>query len=95
VATLNVQILEAALEDGLITRRLKATQELYIHSSAKTANQIYWAVADSEQGLDSEQLQRSIKVNRNTLFEYTRWMQSKRLIINETGGNKKNLYVAV
>lgn len=94
MATINLEILEAAYKDGLLPKRLSAAQKLYLHSSVQTANHIYWTIAQAENGLDSEQLQKAINLSLNTLFQYTRWLQGKRLILNEAPENRKNLYFA-
>jgi hypothetical protein len=93
VATINLEILEAAAKDGLLPKKLTPTERLYLHSSVKTANQVYWAIADvNTTGLDSEQLIRAVRLSKNTLFEYTRWLESKKFIRNASEG-KKNLYL--
>lgn len=94
MATINLEVLEAAHKDGLLPKRLSAAQKLYLHSSVQKANQIYWSIANAENGLDSEQLQKAVALYPNTLFQYTRWLQGKGLIINEAPENRKNLYFA-
>lgn len=94
MATINLEILEAAHTDGLLPKRLSVSQKLYLHSSVQTANQIYWAIAAADEGLDSEQLQKAITLAKNTLFQYTRWLEMKGLIVNEAPENRKNLYFA-
>lgn len=92
MATINLEILEAAHKDRLLPKRLSASQKLYVHSSVQTANQIYWAIAQSPDGLDSEQLQKKIGLAPNTLFQFTRWLEGRGLIVNEAPANRKNLY---
>jgi response regulator of citrate/malate metabolism len=93
MATLNLDILDAAHADGLLPKRLTKNQTLYLHPTAQTANQIYWAIADAEQGLNLEQLQKITQLHSNTLAQYTRWFIANRLIYAESYGQAgQNVY---
>lgn len=92
MATLNTDILDAAFADGLIPKKISSQQRLYLHSSVIMVNLVYKLIAEQTDGLDSEQLTKRLKIHSNTLFHYTRWLEDKKLILNEGRGNKKNLY---
>ncbi|KAM3093203.1 hypothetical protein ACKFKF_29710 [Phormidesmis sp. 146-12] len=85
MATLNTEILDAANADGLLPKRLTANQKLYLHKSVLTANQIYWAISESD-GLDVEQLKKILDLNENTVKQFTRWLMAKKAIYNEEYG---------
>ena len=86
MATISYGILEAAHEDGLLPKRLTKNQVTYLHDSVLTANKIYWAIADAEQGLDLEQLCNVAKKHENTLKQYCRWLMTKNLVYAEEYG---------
>ncbi len=92
MATLSLHILNAARHDNFIPLRLSPAQMLYLESSVSTANQIYWAIADSD-GLDSDQLQSRLGLNKNTLAQYCRWLEDSGLIVNLTPEKRSNLWV--
>lgn len=101
MATLNLDVLEAAHKDGLLPKRLTAHQKLYLHSSIQTANSIYWEISKADSGLNVEQLQNAVssalespkKINQNTLFQYTRWLEFKGVIFAEgVGIGDKHVY---
>lgn len=88
MATLDLNILDAAHKDGLLPKRLSATQQLYLYPSVLTANQIYWHIV-GEEGLDVEQLKHRTGLHENTVKQFCRWLASKELIYSETYGSTR------
>ena len=86
MATLKLEILAAAHKDGLLPKRLTANQKLYLHSTVITANAIYWEIANAQDGLDMEQLEKKTEIHFNTLLQFCRWFRSKELIECEKSG---------
>lgn len=82
MATIDTDILEAALADGLIPKRLTVRQKRYLHRSVLSANSIYWAIAN-EDGLEVEQLVSRLNLAANTIKIYCRWMISNNLLETE------------
>jgi len=93
MATLNPEILLAAHKDGLISKKLSKRELLYLNSSLLTANAIYWAIAASSDGLDSDQLTHRTGIAKNTLFQYLRWLKSQGLIAKISKDGVKGVYV--
>ena len=73
MATLNETILNAALEDGLLTAKLTDNQQLYIAASVIQTNQIL-AILKAKQELSLEEFLIEIPLNRNTLLQYLRYL---------------------
>ncbi|HEY9659179.1 MAG TPA: hypothetical protein V6C65_12050 [Allocoleopsis sp.] len=88
MATLRIDALDAAWEDGLLPKRYTRNQKLYIFSSIQTCNSIYWKIRADENGCSVEQLAKLSGLNGNTIKQFTRWLESKKLIYSETSGSK-------
>lgn len=89
MASLNTSILDEALKDGLIS---PIENKPYLHSSVLTANAILASLhAAAELGLDVEQISKSISLSRNTILQFTRWMERNNLVEVLPDGYK-NLY---
>lgn len=86
MATINFDVLDAAFNDRLIPKRLTPNEMHYLNNSVLTANEVYWTIAEDE-GLDFEQLESRLRLSKNTLKMYTRWMLDKRIIYAELEGS--------
>jgi response regulator of citrate/malate metabolism len=76
MATLNLDILNAAHEDGLIGIALSKRQILYLEPSVLTANRIIKAI-ELRGDATAEQLERDLILSRNTLNMYLRWIEKR------------------
>lgn len=79
MATINLSVLEAALSDGKITGILSIAQKQYFHPSVVTANEIL-AIIKAWDKVDASQIAYRLKINKETIFQYTRWLQEAKLI---------------
>lgn len=87
MATLDINILEAAHTDGLIIGRLSDRQRLYLALSVITVNEILRIIQEcGERGAGVEGLAQATELHPNTIKQYCRWLRSKGLIESEAEG---------
>lgn len=81
MAELNLQILDAAFEDGFFSQPLSIRQRLYLSLSVGTAWDILLMIGDrSENGATVEAIAQNLQLNKNTVRQYCRWLRGKKLI---------------
>ncbi len=84
MASIQKSILQSALEDGLIPKRLTPNQVEYLHPTVITANRLYWAIADADDEIDYEQLAHRTGLAINTVRQFCGWMTKTKLIKSES-----------
>jgi predicted ArsR family transcriptional regulator len=93
MATLKLEILEAALKDENI-RQLTKRESLYFHPSVVTACTIVTAIAQNN--LDLKQVSTRARVHPETAKQFLRWLEAKKLISSESiegsANGKSKLY---
>lgn len=93
MATLNLEILEAALRLQLI-RQLSRDETMAFHPSVVTACAIFNQIAQAT--LNLEQVCDRAKVHPETAKHYLRWLEAKKLISTEpiegSANGKPKLY---
>jgi hypothetical protein len=94
MATIDTKILDAALEDGYICKKLTPNNKLYLHFSVITANLIYQEISNSVNGLDSDQLKSRTELHTNTIATYCRGLSERQVIVTLPFNvdRRKNLY---
>lgn len=81
MANLDLKVLEAALSDRVFDQPLRDSQKLYYSNSISTAWRILQVIEDrSELGIQSDAIAVHLKMNRNTVKMYLRWLEAKKLI---------------
>lgn len=79
MATVRLEVLEAAHKDGLIGIKITKAQQLYLVESVLTANRILSTI-EQRKDANGEQLEKDCKLNRNTLNIYLRWLEKRKYI---------------
>jgi predicted transcriptional regulator len=94
MATLNLEILEAALRLGLI-RQLTEDETMAFHPSVVTACAIFNQITKAD--LNLSQLCNRALVHPETAKHYLRWLEAKKLISTEpiegSPNGKSKLYI--
>lgn len=80
MATINPEILESAMQDGVFDSQPKA----YYHKSVNAAIEVMAAIRGSGDGMDYGQLGEITHLHLNTVKQYCRWLEKAGLIRKET-----------
>lgn len=88
MATIRLEILEAAHKDGLIGIKVTKAQQLYLVDSVLTANRILSAIEERKDA-NGEQLEKDCKLARNTLNIYLRWLEKRKYIQSTKDKNEQ------
>lgn len=94
MATLDLSILRAALDDRLFAAPLTQQSQLYVHQSIVTAHAILNA-ASVPDGVSSQQLSKRLELHQNTVKQYCRWLISVKLLeeaIEKSGKYNVKIY---
>jgi response regulator of citrate/malate metabolism len=81
MATLDLEILNAAEHDGVFAKPLNRNQERYCHRSIRTAWRIMNLIESrAEIGIGPQELSKALRLNHNTVKMYLRWFREVRLV---------------
>ncbi|MCD8487937.1 MAG: hypothetical protein LRZ84_14675 [Desertifilum sp.] len=89
MATVKLDALNAAYDEGLVKGNLSERQRLYLNPSISTADMILKALRTEQ--LSTEQLAARLNLHRNTLLIYLRWLEEKKLVMHYANG-AANIY---
>lgn len=89
MAEINLDILDAAFTDGFFKKPLTQRQKLYFSPSVSTAWDVLGLVGDrAENGVVVEAIAQIVKLNKNTVRIYCRWLREKGLIESSLSGGR-------
>jgi response regulator of citrate/malate metabolism len=81
MATIDIEILNAAKNDGVFAKPLNRNQERYCHRSIRTAWRILKLIQSREElGIGAQELSKALRLNHNTVKIYLRWFREVRLV---------------
>lgn len=85
MANIDLDILDAAYEDGAFKKPLSYQQNIYFRASVISAWEIIEIIQSRvEMGIEGESIAQEMGMHYNTIKYYLRWMVEKKLIEFET-----------
>jgi predicted transcriptional regulator len=89
MAEINLEILDAAFDDGFFKKPLTQRQKLYLSPSVGTAWEVLKLVGDrAENGVVIEAIAQNLNLNKNTVRIYCRWLREKGLVESFLSGGR-------
>jgi hypothetical protein len=82
MATINIEILNAAADDGVFERghEPNSNQRLYFHDSILTAWSIILLIDAHPTGISHSELAEMTQLNRSTIVVYCQWLKDRVLV---------------